>query len=276
LMSAEVNVVSTNWVDRWITNMIQVQVPRNRFVDLYHTNWVTQLRTNSMDVYATNWSMCKVTNVIEVGAIWTNSVTAYHTNWTTKTVTAHVALNAVRTNFVERYQTNWSVLNLTNWETVVLFKTNWIIQRVTNVVQLDLPKRVAVTAPAAAATVTPQESAAEFASTTSADWAGALAIEAARTSRVFAGDLVEIQLRIRRAGNSGALPHVQRWQVEREDGAILASGQDQVFKRQLPVGRYKVEVKLKGEGDEASMSLRASLSITTGEAIIQPRRLAKK
>jgi hypothetical protein len=266
----------TNWVERWITNVINVQMPENRFVNEYHTNWVTQLRTNVVDVYATNWTMCKLTNHVEVAASWTNHVTAYHTNLTTRTLTNLVAVNLQLTNIMDRYQTNWSTLNLTNWETLVMFKTNWITQPMTNVVQIDLPTRAAATPAAPSETVEPQQAPAETASPVPAGWAGPLAIEAVRTSRSLANDLFEVQLKVRRTDNTPGPVQVRSWRVEREDGAVLVVGQEQQFKRPLPVGKYKVEAKLKAVGDDPALSVRGTLSVTLNQATVQPRLLAKK
>jgi len=276
LSGAEVTIIRTNWLERWITNVIDVRMPLNQFVDEYHTNWFTQMQTNIVDVPVTNWTMVKQTNQVEVAATWTNYVTAYHTNWNTKTLTNHVTLNLVQTNFVDRYQTNWSTLTLTNWETLVLFKTNWITQPVTNVVQVDLPTRPAAAAAVPSEAVEPQEARAETASPVPAGWAGPLAIEAARTTKPPANDLVEVQLKVRRTDNSSAPLQVQHWRVEREDGAVLLAGQDQQFKRPLPVGKYKVEAKLKAEGDNPPLTVRGTLSVTLHEASIQPRLLVKK
>ena len=276
LAGAEVTISRTNWVERWITNVIDIQMPENRFVNVYRTNWVTQLRTNVVEVHATNWAMCKVTNQVEVAATWTNHVTAYHTNYSTRTLTNHVTVNRVRTNFVDRYHTNWSMLKLTNWETVVLFKTNWINQPVTNVVQIDLPKRPVAAVSASSKAVEPEGAPEEPLSPAPVGWAGSVAIEAARTSRPAAEDLIEVRLRVRRTDNTGAPPQVQHWRVEREDGAVLLFGQDKEFKRQLPAGKYKVEAKLKGEGDNLPLSVRGTLSVTAREAVIQPRLLVKK
>ena len=250
LAGAEVTITHTNWVERWITNVINIQMPENKFLDEYHTNWVTQLQTNIVDVPVTNWTMVKQTNQVEVVATWTNYVTTYHTNWSTTTLTNHLTLNLVRTNSVDQYQTNWSTLTLTNWETVVLFKTNWIVQPVTNVVQVDLPSQPAAAAPAAAPSepVEPREAPAEAASPSPTTWAGPLALEAARTSQPPANDLVEVQLKVRRTDNTPGPLQIQNWRVEREDGAVLLFGQEQLFKRSLPVGKYKVEAKLKARG----------------------------
>jgi hypothetical protein len=276
LLGAEVTITQTNLVERWITNVINVQMPDNRFVNEYHTNWVTLKHTNIVDVPVTNWTMVKRTNEVEVAATWTNSVTAYHTNWVTRTVTNHTSLSLVRTNIMEQYQTNWSTITLTNWQTVVLFRTNWITQAVTNVVQVDLPTRPVAAAAAPSEAVESQGTPAQASSPVPAGWTGPLAIEAARTSRPPANDLVEVQLKVRRTDNPPAAVQVQSWRVEREDGAVLLFGQDQQFKRPLPVGRYKVEAKLKADRNSAPLSVRGTLSVTLREATIQPRLLVKK
>ncbi len=107
-------------------------------------------------------------------------------------------------------------------------------------------------------------------------WVGPLAIQAARTSRPVVNDLVEVQLKLRWTGGTAAPMQVHNWRVEREDAAILLFGQDQDFKRQLPVGSYKVEARLKAEGDEPPPAVRGTLSVTLHEVTIQPRLLVKK
>jgi hypothetical protein len=277
LTGAEVTVTRTNLVKRWITNVIDVRMPVNHFVNQYRTNWVTQFQTNVVDVYATNWMMVKQTNQIEVAATWTNQVTAYHTNWAPRHVTNRVAVNLVRTNFVDRYHTNWSTLSLTNWQTVVLFKTNWVAQPVTNLIQIDLPTRLVATAPVPAEVVEPKESPEETVVSASATtWTGPLSIEAARTAQPPVNELVEVRMKVRWNSNSSTPLQVQHWRVEREDGAVLLFGQEQEFKRQLPVGRYKVEAKLKADGDNPPLSARGTLSVTIREAVVQPRLLVKK
>jgi hypothetical protein len=277
LFGGEVSVVTTNWAERWITNLVEVRMPANRFVNDYHTNWVTQLRTNVVDVYATNRVTRIVTNRVVVDALRTNIVVAYQTNWHTKTLTNRVAVNVLRTNLVQQFETNWSTLNLTNWTTVVMFKTNWIAQPVTNIVQVAVPARP--TAPEALPREVSQPKEARSVAVTpvlATGWAGPLAIEAARTSRPVLNDLVEVQLKARWTGNTAAPMQVQNWRVERQDGAILLFGQDQEFKRQLPVGSYKVEAKLKAEGDDPPLLARGTLSVTLHEVTIQPRLLVKK
>ena len=218
-------------------------MPANRFVNEYHTNWVTQLRTNIIDVYATNRVTRTLTNPVVVDAFWTKFIVAYQTNW----------------------------------ETVVLLKTNWIAQPVTNVVQIDMPIRPAVTVAAPNPVAEPKRTHAEAVSPGPATtWTGPLAIEAARTARPPANNLAEVQLKVRWTGNSAAPLQVQSWRVEREDGAILLFGQEQDFKRQLPVGKYKVEAKMRAEGDNPPLAARGTLLVTTREATIQQKSLVKK
>ena len=233
LFGAEVNVVRTNWADRWITNLIEVRMPANHFVNEYHTNWVTQLRTNIVDVYATNRVTRTLTNQVVVDAYWTNLVVAY--------------------------------------------QTNWITQPVTNIVQVAVPAPPTAKETAARAVVEPKEVRAEAAAPApAAAWVGPLAIDAARTSRAAANNLAEVQLKLRWTGNSVAPLQVQTWRVEREDGAILLFGQEQQFKRPLPIGNYKVDAKLKAEGDDPPLAVHGTLSVTLHEATIQPRLLVKK
>jgi hypothetical protein len=272
LVGLEASVTQTNWFDRWITNVIEVRMPVNQFVNEYHTNRVTQLRTNIVDVYATNRVTRTLTNRVVVDAFRTNFVVAYQTNWHTQTLTNPVAVNILRTNLVDEYHTNWNTLSLTNWETVVLFKTNWITQPVTNVVPIDLPTRPAASVAAPNEVAELKEARAETAPPAPPTaWTGPLTIETARTVQPAGNNLVEVRLKVRWTADPAAPLQVQSWRVEREDGAILLFGQEQEFKRQLPVGRYKVEAKVRAEGGNPPLTARGTLSVTTREAAIQQK-----
>jgi hypothetical protein len=292
--AVEVNVTSTNWVERWITNLIEVRMPVNRFVNDYHTNCVTQFHTNVIDLYTTNHLTRTVTNRFLMDAFETNLVTAYHTNWKTldltnwetvivmktnwlaRTLTNQFLVDTIQTNFVTAYQTNWKTLDLTNWQTAIVIKTNWVTQVLTNMVQMDVP---APSAASAANTPTepaePKQARAE-ASPSSAITASGIILEAARTARPPNKDLVEVQLRAKGSGDSASQLQVNQWRVEREDREILCFGQDQEFKRELPAGRYKVEVKVRLDPDGAPLSVRGSLVVTTREAVIQQNLAAKR
>ena len=80
-----------------------------------------------------------------------------------------------------------------------------------------------------------------------------MTLEAAKTARPAANNLVEVQLKAVEQRTAAPL-QVQNWRVEREDRTVLLFGQDQTFKRQLPVGRYKVEAKLRAEGDNPPLA----------------------
>ncbi len=275
----EIDVARTNWTKRWITNVIDVRVPTNIFVDEFHTNWQRQFVTNVVDVYATNWLKQEIKNTVSVPATRTVRVTEYKTNWTTLRRTNEIAVEARRTNLVSQWQTNWKTFTLTNWETVLVLKTNWILQPVTNVVNIDLltnrpavakkaptpskpnlPKEIVVVAPALASAATPTE---------------ALQIEATQTGRRSANGLVEVQLTVNWSTEPEAPLHVQQWRVEREDGAILSFGQERQFKRSLSVGRYKVEVRAQRDENSPSMLARSRLTVSPSEAVILSQASAR-
>jgi hypothetical protein len=292
----EETVVRTNLVDRWITNVIEVRMPLNRFVDEYHTNWVTECRTNVINLYTTNLLTRTLTNHFQVDAFRTNFVTAYQTNWQTldltnwqtaivmetnwlsRTLTNQVAVDLFQTNLVTAYQTNWRTLELTNWQMAIVMRTNWVTQVVTNVVQVDAPApSVAPAAVSAGETGAPMEAKSEPPAAQSAGtWSGPVILEAARTVRPPNNGQVEVQLSVRAGAGSGASFQVQQWRVEREDRAILCFGQEQEFKRELPVGRYKVEVKVRQDGDGAVLASRGTLVVAPTEATVEPTLAAKK
>ncbi len=249
--AGEINVTRTNLVERWITNLIEVRMPENHFVNEYHTNWITQMRTNIVDIYATNLL--------------------------TRTLTNRVMVDTFQTNVFTDYRTNWQVINVTNWQTAVVIKTNWTVQPVTTVVEVALPTNKP-SAPNRAAQVPPAapietEPTAPAATSLTVD---GLIIEASRAARPAANGQIEVTLKARNASGAGAAPQIQQWRVERDDGAILCFGQDQEFKRELPEGRYKLEIKLQRDADAQLVTTRALLSVTSGEALLQQRLTARR
>jgi hypothetical protein len=269
--ASEATLTRTNWSERWITNVIEVTVPTNRFVDQYQTNWVRQWRTNLVDVYATNWIMVTATNPVTIEALWTNLVTAYRTNVTTRTRTNTVAVAQVQTNVVTRYHTNWTTLNFTNWVTLVQLKTNWVTQPVTNVVQIEMPKPSSpAAAPASEALAKPDPAPA----TAAASRAVPVALAAARTTRPPANNLVEVRMTAHWASQSAAPLQVQSWRIQGEDGAVFLFGQEKEFVRQLPVGTYTVEARLRMDKDSPLMIVRGTLVVTLQDAVVHQRLLA--
>jgi hypothetical protein len=214
-----------------------------------------------------------LTNGVDVEAVRTNFVDQWRTNWRTVSLTREVPIEVPRTNLVEQWKTNWKTFQMTNWQTVLVMKTNWITQPVTNVVAIDLitnpvaPAPVVASSPALASahtveTVAPLRTAAPTEE---------LTFEAARTDRPSANHVAEVLLKVRWIAGSTSLPVVRQWRVESENGAILCSGQDQEFKRELPVGRYKVEVRAQRTVDGPLLAARAILALSGAEAVIVPR-----
>jgi len=250
---AEVNVTRTNLVDRWITNFIEVRMPANHFVNEYHTNWITQMRTNILDVYATNLVYRTFTNRIVVEVFQTNNISDYHTNSQT--------------------------INLTNWQSVVVFKTNWTVKPVTSVIEVAMTSNAPAAAAHAAVAEKPApvpeavESPAPAATSLTVD---GLLIEASRAARPAANGQFEVTLKARNAAEPAAPLQIQQWRVERDDGAVLCFGQDREFKHELPVGRYKLEIKIQHDAESSLLITRAILAITPREALLQQRLTARR
>jgi len=235
--AAQFNVTKTNLVDRWITNVIEVRMPINRFVTQYRTNYVQQIRTNLVPVY--------------------------RTNVLTRTLTNHVILDVVRTNYFVAYHTNLKALNLTNWSTVLVMKTNWHTQPVTNVVTIDLPVGNTPT-PAR-----PSRAGAVAVHPPAATAGNALAIEASRGTRRMSNNQVDVQLRVRWTNGATAPLLVQQWRIEREDGSILLFGQDPEFRRGLPTGKYRVQVKAQRDEKAPLLAARGNLAVSPGKVTLQ-------
>lgn len=260
---AEVNLAVTNWSERWITNVVEIWMPSNRFVHQFRTNWVAHVRTNR----------------VAVNAFLTNVVDAYRTNWRTVTLTNAVAVQAFRTNVVDRYRTNWKTLTLTNWETVVVMKTNWVTERITNLAEIDLPRQAAMppeTPAAKQASFSPAARSEPNPSLPPATLTNALVLEATGARRAPANDQVEVQMHVTWLDQPAVPIKVHQWRVEREDGAILCFGQDREFKRPLPVGAYKVEVRVQRAGNGPLLMSRGILLVTLHDAAIQQPLTARR
>ena len=250
--AAQSGVTTTNFVDRWITNNIEVRIPANHFVNEYHTNWVEHVLTNILQLYATNQVTRVLTNTFVVDVTRTNFVSAYVTNsrtlsltnWTTvlalhtnlvnRVLTNHSIVEVAQTNFVSAYSTNVKTLHLTNWATVVVLRTNWVTQPVTNVLSLDLARTDVVATeaanPATAAAAKPAVG--ETAPVLRATLTDRFTFEAARAA-LTPGRPAEVHLRARWKDDARAPLLVQQWKIERGDGAILCFGKDQEFQRAL-------------------------------------------
>lgn len=228
-----VTLVHTVPVPQVITNQIEVYVPTNTFISVYRTNYYPAFRTNVFEVHQTNWLTRNFTNTIVV--------------------------ELTQTNLVTRYQTNLQTLTLTNWEPVLVFKTNWVTQPVANVVHVEVPIRQ----PEAAAPATAGPMVVPVAV------ANGFTLEASRTGKLPVNDQVEVSLKLKPAGGTSLAISSQEWQVQRTDGSVLLFGQGPEFKRDLPLGSYKVEVKAR-IGVSAPVRIRGNFELTR-DAIIQQK-----
>lgn len=227
-----VTTVHTVPVPQVITNHIEVYVPTNTFISVYRTNVYQAYRTNVIEVFQTNRLTRTLTNTVVVALT--------HTNWVT------------------RYQTNLQTLTLTNWEQVLVFKTNWVTQPVANVVQVDVPARQPESPLPASAVPTVVPVAV----------AGGFTLEASRTGKAPVNDQVEVSLKLKAAGGPTPAISSQEWQVQRTDGSVLLFGQGPEFKRDLPLGSYKVEVKAR-TGANTPLRIRGAFELTRDEIIQQ-------
>lgn len=283
---AETFVTHTNWVDKAITNVVEVRMPRNLFVNEFHTNWVEQVRTNVVVVYSTNRVTQEVphtnfvtvmhytTNYINkseprtvpVDLVFTNFVNVYRTNVKILRLTNDIAVNLVQTNLVDCFKTNWQTLNFTNFETVFVMKTNWVTQPVTNVVRVDLPAQPThFSAPA------PIVAAKSEVTKTIAPAVDGPILEGTKTGSRSDNNLVEVVLRVRWPADTADAPAVQQWKVEREDGAFMTVGKEQTFKKELPVGSYKVEAKLQWDPDAPVLLLKGTLVVSANEVVVRQK-----
>ena len=294
--AAQTTVTRTNFVERWLTNVVEVRMPTNVFVNSYQTNWIEQRRTNLIDlfvtnrisvnalrtnvvqIYRTNWGLAFLTNDIKVQAYRTNFVPVYHTNWRAIHLTNQIAVQGFQTNFVDRYQTNYKTLHFTNWQNVLVMKTNWINVPVTNTVTIDLlTNRVsaAENVPAPAESTGPKPVATSWLPLNGAVLTEDLTFEASTTSKVVNNQL-EVQIKVRWTAEPANPLVVQQWRVERSDGAVLTFGQDQVFKRPLPPGKYKVEARARRDSRSPMLAARGTLVVSGRDAIMQQNLTAQR
>jgi hypothetical protein len=268
-----------------ITNIVEVRMPKNVFVNEYHTNWVEQVHTNvvvrelphkvTVDFvhtnvithYSTNYINKSEERMVYIDLVSTNFVDHFRTNVKVLRLTNDIVINLVKTNTVDRYRTNSQTLNFTNFQTVLVMKTNWVTQLVTNVVQIDLP--AASTPSPSIAPAKPERQAFK----TPLGSVDGPILEGAKASTQPENGLVEVLLRVRWADTANARP-IEQWKVEREDATFMCVGQDQAFKRELAIGNYKIEVTFKSAAP--AQALRATLVITANEVVVRQKSSGKR
>lgn len=242
--SETVFVRTTNYVPRYITNVIKVSIPTNSFYDEYRTNWVRQKITNVVDVFRTNFSTEYRTNLIPVAEF--------------------------RTNVQVAYVTNLKHISLTNWETVLVMKTNWVNLPVTNVVQLDLPTpRPELAAPSqlksAPAQPEPSRAAEPVRPAAPAAPSTGMEFQLVQTAKPIAPDQHPIRLVLRTAGGGDGVLPVQEWRVERVNGTAFSVGSKAEFTGTLPAGSYRITARLRG-ADNVLRILRGQVEVTADGA----------
>jgi len=240
--AAATSQVQTNRSERWVTNLVEVKMQATRLVTEYRTNWVEDGWTTIIDVYATN----------RIAKFYTNKIT----------------VDVAHTNFVQMYQTNLKTLRLTNWISVLQFKTNWVNQPVTNVVTIDLPApRTSASPNQNQAGTAPHDAGAAPAASSQL-----MALQAHRGPQPSTGKPAEVQLTVH---STDASLQIQQWRVERDDGSILLFGQGPEFRRPLPVGKYKVEVKARQPGTNQMLAALGTLSVLPSDVLIQQKAPSK-
>ena len=275
-------VVTTNWVERALTNVIEVQIPKLIIVDEFRTNttvsfatnivevartqWVDRFETNVINSLSTNWVTVTQTNTVvldqyrtnRIDVVTTNFLTVFATNFLKLTLTNTVVLDQVQTNLFFAYQTNHTTLSVTNWDTVLVMNTNWISQPVTNVVEIAMPSPRSTALPPTSSSQATQDAAVQNAPATDTDGLKNLVLEWARESK----NPTEIVLTLK-AVNEAELPvQVQEWRVERSDAAILLMGRDPEFRAELPAGTYNVTVKARRGETGPALTLHGSIKVT--------------
>lgn len=229
---------TTNYVPRFITNVVKVSIPTNTFYDEYHTNWIQQKITNVVDIYRTNLTTEFRTNVIPV--------------------------DEFRTNIQAAYTTNLKTISLTNWETVLVMKTNWVTQPVTNVVEIEMP--APQPGPAAAAAASPSTEPEPAPKPESSPVAAApapatgMGFELTHTGKPLKAGDYPIRLILKSAEAADEILPVQEWRVEKADGGALLVGSRPEFSGTLRLGSYRVTARLRGS-DNVLRSFRCQVDV---------------
>ena len=228
------DVMVTNRVAHFFTNLVEVRVPYNVFRDEFQTNWVENFRTNTVEVFKTNWLQRTLTNTI--------------------------AVDLMRTNWVRSFRTNVYPLTLTNWESVVIIKTNWVTQSVTNVVDISL-QAGSPSAPVAVRESAPGQA---LSKVQTIGHSRGLRIELCRTAMPPANNKVEVQFELKSDTDSAASLRVQEWQLARPDRTVLMLGQRLKFTTDLSPGSYKVLVKARADENAPWISVKGAMEVGEG------------
>lgn len=273
-------VVRTNWVQRSLTNVVVVTMPRLHVVNEYRTNTLLSYTTNTIEIQHTEWAERLVTNLVRhvrtnlatktltnfitMNLYATNVTARYQTNWATRFETNVFRVDLYRTNRINAFTTNWltqtvtnilsvemvrtnqATVTLTNWGTVLLMKTNWVSHNLTNLATVNLPASPTETSASVtnSAIVPPKD----FILT----WGKA------------AGGKNETSLQLKSASDAATIIPASEWRVERADATVLLMGRGVVFTGELPDGDYRVTVKYHPAPAGSLVTLGGTIKVTAG------------
>ena len=243
---AIVNTTITNALTRYLTNVIEVSVPKNVFVDQFRTNQVRREVTNVIDLYQTNM------------------VARY------------------RTNIVDQYRTNLLTVTLTNWENLVVIRTNWVTQAVTNVVEftrtnvvrhtVNTTNVVTSTGPAETSKPTLATAAASQSAPRAADLERGLELDLTHVG--VPKDPGQFPIRLTLLSATGDTLPVIEWQVEKSNGGGLMVGAKAEFATVLPAGSYRITARVRtADGTVKKISSNTEVK-TDASAMRTPASLA--
>jgi hypothetical protein len=271
-LAREVSVTHTNWVDRPITNVIEVRIPKNIFISEYHTNWVSEFKTNII-------SVCE-----------TNLVTAYRTNFEILNRTNWETVQVFKTNWIRRSVTNVAKIDapLASPPVATSVKSSQVASpAVASSAQSSPPASTPFTSSvkSAPAASTPVASSAKSAPVALPAVASSLksapaqqsvavspdglVVETARPPVKIGAAQWEVQLRVR-SGKNTASPVVQRWRVEDLDAGVLNFKQGQLLTLELTPGRYQIEAMVQRKAPAPVQALRTLIVVTPDAALLQP------
>lgn len=86
-------------------------------------------------------------------------------------------------------------------------------------------------------------------------------------------DLVEVLFKLKSADGTTPKLAAYEWRVQRTDGSVLLFGQDLEFKRELPMGTYRIEVKTRKTASTPFVTVRGFVEVTASEVIPQTASL---
>ena len=227
-----VNTTITNALTRYLTNVIEISIPNNVFVDEFRTNRVRRDVTNLVDVYQTNIVFQYRTNVKTLTLTNWENLVLIRTNWVNQPVT----------NIVEFTRTNFVMLTVTNWKPVTVTTTNFVFRPGTSPAEIPQPIPSAAPASVPAVSGTPALTAEPLPIASATDRDRGLELELTHVAVPTRPGQFPIRLTLLSAAGT-TLP-VSEWRVEKTDGGGLMVGAKTEFSTVLPAGIYRVTARV--------------------------------